>query len=58
VVCTQINTDEPGVLNVPTTYNVRSIPTLMLFKKGELVETLVGAVPKKLLTDKLQRALK
>jgi hypothetical protein len=30
----------------------------MLFKKGELVETLVGAVPKKLLTDKLQRALK
>jgi thioredoxin 1 len=27
-------------------YGVRSIPTLLIFKGGELVETIIGAVPK------------
>ncbi len=30
----------------PTKYGVRSIPTLMLFKGGELVATKVGGAPK------------
>jgi len=40
----KINIDEnPGV---PQKYNVRGIPTLMLFKDGELAATKVGALPK------------
>ena len=30
----------------PSKYGVRSIPTLMLFKNGQLVATKVGAAPK------------
>jgi thioredoxin 1 len=38
----------------PTTYGVQSIPTLLLFKDGRPAERIVGAVPKKLLVDKIQ----
>ena len=38
-------------------YGVRSIPTLLLFKGGELKETIIGAVPKAHLVDKLQSVL-
>jgi thioredoxin 1 len=38
-------------------YGVRSIPTLLLFKGGELKETIIGAVPKAHLVDKLESAL-
>jgi thioredoxin 1 len=34
-------------------YRVMSIPTLIIFKNGAAVETVVGAVPKKTLQDKL-----
>jgi thioredoxin 2 len=40
----------------PTTagqYNIRSIPTLMLFKTGSPVETLVGAMSKEALLQRL-----
>ena len=32
--------------NVPPRYGIRGIPTLLLFKGGELKEQLVGALPK------------
>ncbi len=32
--------------SVPARYGVRGIPTLLLFKGGELKETMVGALPK------------
>jgi thioredoxin 1 len=43
--------------NTPATYGVRSIPTLILFKSGEIVETIVGAQPKSILTEKLDQSL-
>ena len=38
-------------------YGVRSIPTLLLFKEGKLKETIIGAVPKKTIVDKLNSVL-
>ncbi|MDD3172742.1 MAG: thioredoxin [Herbinix sp.] len=35
-------------------YRVMSIPTLIIFKNGVPVDTVVGAVPKKALLDKLE----
>jgi thioredoxin len=34
-------------------YGVRSIPTLLIFKNGELKETIIGAVPKVQIVQKL-----
>ena len=34
-------------------YNIRSIPTMLLFKDGHVIDQIVGAVPKKQITDKL-----
>lgn len=36
-------------------YGIRSIPTLLLFKDGQVVEQIVGAVPKRVLVEKLSR---
>ena len=34
-------------------FGVRSIPTLMVFKKGQVVEQIIGAMPKRNLVEKL-----
>ena len=34
-------------------YGIRSIPTLLVFKGGKVVDQIVGAMPKKALVDKL-----
>jgi len=38
---------------VPAQFGIRSIPTLMIFKNGQLVDKVVGVVPKSVLEDKL-----
>lgn len=38
-------------------YGVRSIPTLLVFKGGEVVDTVVGAVPKATIEEKLKKHL-
>jgi thioredoxin 1 len=44
----KLNVDENR--DVPAKFNIRGIPTLMLFKGGELAATKVGAMPKAQLT--------
>jgi thioredoxin 1 len=39
------------------TFNVMSIPTLMLFRGGQQVKTVIGAYPKKKLEAELESAL-
>jgi thioredoxin 1 len=38
-------------------YGVMSIPTLLVFKNGEVAKTIVGALPKKRLVQELEPAL-
>ena len=42
---------------VPQQYGIRSIPTLLVFKGGRVVDTIVGAVPKSKLEDSLKKAM-
>ncbi len=52
VVFGKLNVDEnPGT---STKHQIMSIPTLLVFKKGNLVERLVGAYPKEELKKKLE----
>lgn len=43
--------------NLARQYRILSIPTVMFFKNGELVESSIGAVPKQNLTAILDRLL-
>ena len=38
-------------------YGVRSIPTVLIFKGGKVVDTIIGAVPKVQLKQKLEKAI-
>ncbi len=48
----KVNTDENFTTSVQ--YGIRSIPTLGIFKGGKLVDTVVGAVPKSHLLEKVE----
>ena len=51
----KLNTDENP--NVASQYGIRSIPTLMVFKGGQKVDTVVGAVPKATLSGTVSKYL-
>jgi len=38
-------------------FGIRSIPTMLIFKNGELIDTLVGALPKQTIAARLARAV-
>lgn len=51
----KMNVDNNPV--TPGKYGIRGIPTLILFKNGEAVDQIVGAVPKGQIEAMLQKAL-
>lgn len=51
----KVNVDENPA--TPGQYGVRGIPTMILFKDGQVVDQLVGAVPKPQIESLLQKAL-
>ena len=49
VVLAKVNIDENS--DVPVNYGVRNIPTLLVFKNGEVVDKVVGNQPKSKLVE-------
>ena len=55
VLIAKMNVDENA--NIPVNYGVRSIPYLALFKDGQIVDSIVGAVPKDQLVKMLDKTI-
>lgn len=51
----KVNVDENPAVSAK--FGIRSIPTLLVFKGGEIVDKQVGAVPKGVLSQKLDAQL-
>jgi thioredoxin 1 len=51
----KVNIDDNPL--TPTKYGVRGIPTLMLFKNGEIAATKVGALPKTKLYEWVEESI-
>jgi|SRR5579871_2398690 len=49
----KLNVDEN--MNVPGKFNIRGIPTLLIFKGGQVADQLVGALPKDQIEKAIQR---
>jgi thioredoxin 1 len=51
----KLNVDENP--QVASRFQIASIPTMLIFKNGKLLDRLVGAQPKKVIADRLAQAL-
>ncbi|RFM23111.1 MAG: thioredoxin [Candidatus Thermochlorobacter aerophilum] len=51
----KLNVDENQ--QVSMRYGIRSIPTLLIFKNGQVVDQIIGAVPKGVIENKLKLQL-
>lgn len=51
----KVNTDEAP--EVSAKFGIRSIPTIMLFRDGEIVDQIIGALPKDQIAKKVEQAL-
>lgn len=52
----KINTDENP--STAASYGIRSIPTLLIFNGGNIVDTIIGAIPKSTVVNRIQECLK
>jgi thioredoxin 1 len=51
----KVNTDEEQ--DIATKYGIRSIPTILFFKDGEIVDQMVGAASKQAFEEKINSLL-
>ena len=51
----KVNVDDNA--KTASTYGIRSIPTLMMFKDGKLQDTLIGLAPKEKIEEFLKKSL-
>jgi thioredoxin 1 len=51
----KMNVDENA--KTPTKYGIRAIPTLIIFKSGQVVEQITGAVSRSIIENALKKAL-
>ena len=51
----KLNVDDNS--KVPTQFGIHSIPTMLLFKDGEIIDTIVGVTQKDALIEKLESVL-
>lgn len=51
----KIDVDKSG--DIAQKYNIMGVPTVMIFKKGEAVEKMVGFQPKEVIVSKLEQYL-
>ena len=50
-VIAKLNVDENP--NTAAQYGIRSIPTMLIFKNGEIADQIVGAMPKNMIAEKI-----
>jgi thioredoxin 1 len=55
IVFGKLNVDENR--KVPTEHQIMSIPTILVFKEGKLVDRIVGAMPKRILEPRITKHL-
>jgi thioredoxin 1 len=55
VVFGRMNVDESP--NTPSMFSIMSIPTLLIFKDSIMADSIIGAVPEKILEDRILRSL-
>ena len=53
IVFGKVNVDENPLLS--QRFNIQSIPTLMILKKGEIIDTMIGALPKGQIENKIKQ---
>lgn len=51
----KVNVDKEGELAAK--YSVMSIPALLFFKNGQVVDSVIGAVPKEYLIDRINKII-
>ena len=55
IVFGKLNVDENPI--TASRYQIMSIPTLLVFRNGKLVDTIIGAMPKEMLEARITRFL-
>src|SRR5215213_516152 len=53
---TKLNVDENP--QIASRFQIASIPTMLIFKDGQLIDRLIGAQPKQTIAERLQHALR